>query len=69
MAIVKKTYKQIAEYLNKHVPQYLGKDALVAEDLSNIVDIGQKLQDIDGALVGGASLTADSFAAIVKGAM
>ena len=52
MAIVKKTYKQIAEYLNKHVPQYLGKDALVAEDLSNIVDIGQKLQDIDGALVG-----------------
>lgn len=52
MAIVKKTYKQIAEYLNKHVPQYLGTDALVAEDLSNIVDIGQKLQDIDGALVG-----------------
>lgn len=52
MAVVKVETKQIAEFLNSAVKEYLGETDLVAEDLSNIADIGTKLEDITGALVG-----------------
>lgn len=52
MAVVKIATKQIASFLNGAVKEYLGEDNLVAEDLSNIVDIGKQIDAIDGAYVG-----------------
>lgn len=52
MAVVKVQTKQIAEFLNDAKKEYLGEEDLFAEDLSNIVDLGKKIENIDGALVG-----------------
>lgn len=52
MAVVKVETKQIASFLNEAKKQYLGEENLVAEDLSNIADIGKALDSIDGALIG-----------------
>ena len=41
----------------------------VRADDGIVHDLGSVTADIDGALVGGASLKADSFLAIVRGAL
>jgi hypothetical protein len=40
---------QIATLLNNTlVPNYLGKDVTIAEDLSNVVELGTAIADLDG---------------------
>ena len=43
MAVIALTKKQVAELVNQATREYLGEDALLVEDLTNVVDIGVTL--------------------------
>lgn len=51
MAKIKVTAKQVYEYTNNATKEMLGDSPLIAEDLSNVIDIGTSLDNIDGAYV------------------
>ena len=47
MSLVKLTVKQVATFVNGATQESLGETALLAEDLSNVVDIGTAVQNAD----------------------
>ena len=47
MSLVKLTVKQVATFVNGATQESLGETALLAEDLSNVVDIGVAVQNAD----------------------
>lgn len=51
MAKIKATINQVYDYTNNATKEMLGESAILAEDLSNVVDVGKALDDIDGAYV------------------